>query len=169
MKENYLCYSGGPKLSGLYLRKDYSRARKNTINVFEFLNNQEISKISIVENERIIQTTFAHYVMNIILFGGAKSNIVITDSKGTIIDSFKNKKNLLNKSLQIHKSELKGIDNFQSHALNMKNECLKTKEYYILDNAEEERLLSLIPLKTFPIVFRKYNSISDAIKDTKEP
>ena len=182
------------------------------INVFEFLNNQEISKISIVENERIIQITFAHYVMNIILFGGAKSNIVITDSKGTIIDSFKNKKNLLNKSLQIHKSELKGIDNFQpdstvlkalsdcnlllgkyyaeelclrlkmnpsskleelkisidelqSHALNMKNECLKTKEYYILDNAEEERLLSLIPLKTFPIVFRKYNSISDAIKD----
>ncbi len=211
-EEYYLCYSGGPKLGCLYLREEFSRARKNTINVFEFLNSHDISHISIIENERIIQITFAHYIMNIILFGGAKSNIVLTDSKGIIIDSFKNKKNLINKSFQIQKSELKSIDNFQfdstvlkalsdcdlllgkyyaeelcmrlninpsskleelkisidelkSHALNLKNECLKTKEYYMLENAEEERILSLIPLRNFPAVFRKYNSISSAIKD----
>jgi hypothetical protein len=146
-----------------------------------------------------------------ILFGGGKSNILITDSKGIIIDSFKNKKKLINKGFIIQKSELKDIDNFQSdtsvlkaltdcdlllgkyyaeefcirqninpslklgelkisideiksNALKLKNECIYSKEYYILENEEEERFLSLIPLKKFPTVFRTYDSINKAIQ-----
>jgi len=210
--EYHLCYSGDSKLGGLYLRKEYSRARKNTINVFEILNDQEICKISIAENERIIQIIFNNYILNIILFGGGKSNILITDSKGIIIDSFKNKKNLNNKSFIIQKSELKGFDDYQSDtyvlkalsdcdfllgkyyaeelclrlninpsskleelkisidkikalALELKNECLNSKEYYIIENEEEERLLSLITLKKFPTAFRIYDSINKAIQE----
>lgn len=211
-EESFLCYSGDQKIGGLYLRDEYSRARKNTINVFDFLNNQEIYKIGIVENERIIQISFANLILNIILFGGAKSNIIITNSKGIIIDSFKNKKNLLNKSFLIQKFDLKTIDDFQSdstvlkalsecdllfgkyyaeelcmrhnikstsnlneldipidelksHALNLKSECLNTKEYYILENEDEVRILSLIQLINYPNIFRKYDSINKAIRD----
>ncbi|TAL68418.1 MAG: DUF814 domain-containing protein [Bacteroidetes bacterium] len=209
--EHYLCYSGDQKTGGIFLRNEFSRARKNTINLFDVLNGGEVTEINILKNERIIQLTFIDLKMNFILFGGAKSNIVITNKEGIIIDSFKNKKKLINSTFKIENSHLKKfsefpfettilkslsdcdlllgkyyaaelcsrlninplanlkelnyeIENLTDKSVNFKNECLASKEFYILENDIGERLLSLIPLRAYTRIIRSFNSINEAIR-----
>ncbi|MBI5325362.1 MAG: DUF814 domain-containing protein [Ignavibacteriae bacterium] len=210
-KEYYLCFSGDSKIGGLYIRDDFSRARKNSLSMFENISGRIIKDIMIVDNERIIQIILDDYIVNIILFGGSKSNIIITDYKGDIVDSFKNKKKLSKEKFTVHNSDLKSIDEFQSDseilrllsdcdlllgkyyslelckrlninskstfndiqtkkdeikskALELKYECLNSKVYYILENENEEKILSLIRLSSHSRILKEFNKINDAVR-----
>ena len=210
-KESFLCFSGNQNAGSLYLREDYSRARKNTINLFEVLSGKVINSVEIIENERIIRFDFSDLNVNFILFGGAKNNIFISDIKGKIIDAFKNKKSLVNSLLNVIPGSLKIISEFppetpiikalsdcshlpgkyyameicsklginstdklnelsnkineiNEYALRFRNDCLLSKEYYILENANGERLFSLMPLIQYPVIIKKFSSVNESIR-----
>lgn len=46
----------------------------------------------------------------------------------------------------------------------MRKRCLESKDYFILSNEKDDRILSLIPLKRYPRVEQRFDSISRAVE-----
>lgn len=98
----YLNINTDSRFASMYLRHNFHRARKNTIDLFDSLLGQIVKAISISENDRIITVSTNDYSMHIHLFGGPRSNVIITNAKGVVIDSFKSSVKLKGKPYQFN-------------------------------------------------------------------
>lgn len=108
MKLAYLQFNALPQTVSLFLRKNYQRAGKNSIDLFKQALGDNVQNIKIVENERIIEFKFLNYFMFFVLFGGSKTNLFLTNKENKIIDAFKNSNKYIGKEflIQQEKKEL---------------------------------------------------------------
>ena len=132
-KEYYLQFSADTKLSSVFLRKNFRRAKKNTANLFPDVTGEVLQRISVPPNDRIIRFKFSLTEMTGILFGGAQSNLFAVSGEGIIFDALKDASEHRGKELVIPAGNLKSFDEFPVDAkivdVISKNDLLLGKEY----------------------------------------
>ncbi|MBN1397463.1 MAG: DUF814 domain-containing protein [Bacteroidetes bacterium] len=93
----------------IYARKEFARARRNTVNVFSRAHESAISKISMHPADRQICIQLNDgYNLFVNLFG-SNANVFYTDSKGAVSDVFLKKKDistLSNESFEIQNPDI---------------------------------------------------------------
>lgn len=97
--EYYLECSLDGKLGGLYLRPEFSRARRNSTTIFPDSVGIIVLDIHLHPSDRILTFNCGAQQIQFILFGGASGNVLITDKQGNSLDSFKSRE-IKNASLQ---------------------------------------------------------------------
>lgn len=85
----YLNFNGDTKNSSLFVRSNYNRARFNTVDLFEVISGQNLNQISLRESDRIIDFQLNDFYIHFLIFGGAKSNVLITNKNRQIVSAFK--------------------------------------------------------------------------------
>ncbi len=132
-KEYYLQFSADTKLSSVFLRKNFRRAKKNTVNLFPDVTGEVLQDISVPPNDRIIRFQFSLTEMTGILFGGAQSNLFAVSGEGIIFDALKDASEHKGKELVIPAGNLKSFDDFSVEAkiidVISKNDLLLGKDY----------------------------------------
>jgi predicted ribosome quality control (RQC) complex YloA/Tae2 family protein len=84
-----------PSNNFILVRKNYSRARRNSLDVFLSLRNVKIDNVSIHPNDRAVAFHIAHGQRLIVELFGSKANVVLVDESNKIIDAFLKKKILI--------------------------------------------------------------------------
>ncbi len=72
----------------IYLTNRCNRANNNSTDILEKISGDTIQKVEIIQNKRIIKMTLIHSVVYFLVFGGRESNIIVTNFKKNVIDSF---------------------------------------------------------------------------------
>jgi len=85
----HLYFSGDTRLGCIYLKRNFKRAKKNSADLMQKLLGQELQDVRIADNDRIVIFKTNDYFINIILFGGSKNNVIVTNKNNRIIDAFK--------------------------------------------------------------------------------
>lgn len=83
---------------GIFFRKNFNKAKSNVLDVFPQIIDSALINVSLYHNDRIIELSFENFSLIINLYGAAKSNVFLINKNNTIIDTFKFKKNYLNKT-----------------------------------------------------------------------
>lgn len=100
-QEQSLIVSVSPSMNYCCVRERYSRAKKNSVDLFSSLVGATISEISISPNDRIIfLKTYASLTLHLMLYNTAASNILLVDENGTVVEAFKRNKELKGTTLQ---------------------------------------------------------------------
>ncbi|MBM2813374.1 MAG: hypothetical protein HW421_136 [Ignavibacteria bacterium] len=94
-KQLWLHFSSDSQMTSLFLKENFARAKKNSLDLFPSLIGKNVLDVSIDDDDRIIRLRFDAATLSFALFGGPKSNAFITDSDHVILDSFKHKKELI--------------------------------------------------------------------------
>ncbi|MFN4111253.1 MAG: NFACT family protein, partial [Ignavibacteria bacterium] len=81
----------------IYLRENFSFAKKNYAEFFNLLEHADLKSITIDDYERNIRFKFQNYEL-IFLIRGNHSNVVIIDDQNLIIDCYKKKDECLHKN-----------------------------------------------------------------------
>jgi predicted ribosome quality control (RQC) complex YloA/Tae2 family protein len=84
-----------PSNNFILIRKNYSRARRNTLDIFPSLRNMMIQNISIHPNDRAVAFHIANRQRLIVELFGSKANVVLVDEANIIVDAFLKKKLLI--------------------------------------------------------------------------
>lgn len=87
-QEKYLIFSFQKLPVLIYIKDQFAFAKKNYVSFFEILQGQKLIDISIDEFERNIHFHFDNHKL-IFVFRGNHSNVLLVDSSGVIIESFK--------------------------------------------------------------------------------
>ena len=135
-KREYLILNCESQDSSIYFKKKFSRAKKNTLNIFDALIGHTIKSIDLIKCERIVKIDLGAYKLIAYIFGGAKSNVFLIDTNGVIIDAFKNKKDFLGKDLVINLTKSNKLSSFDKNELliNALGKCnLNIGKYYALE------------------------------------
>jgi len=82
-----------PQTGTMFRRREFRRARKNTLDLFPMLLNRSLRDVRIAENERIITLDIGGYSLHCRFFGGGRGNVLL-ERDGTILDAFKSPKEL---------------------------------------------------------------------------
>jgi predicted ribosome quality control (RQC) complex YloA/Tae2 family protein len=90
----FIEFSAEDKLPYLLLKNEYSKAKKNSVNLLAGLYEQEIFETGIYNNDRIIKINLSNDISVFFVFFKSKYNLLVA-TDGKIIDSFKNKKELI--------------------------------------------------------------------------
>jgi len=95
-----ICISIEPKAHYFYARSTFRRARRNSRDLFPSLAGAELSSITVVPFDRVVEIRF-NTAMTLILqlFNSASSNLLLVDSTLTIVEAFKENKELHGTSL----------------------------------------------------------------------
>ncbi len=97
-REKFLIFTFQKLPPFLYIKDEFTFAKKNYARFFEKLNDNQIKAITIDSYERNIRLKFQDFSM-IFLVRGSHSNVVLVDNNQTIIDSFKKSDEVINKNL----------------------------------------------------------------------
>ncbi|MBS1538089.1 MAG: DUF814 domain-containing protein [Bacteroidetes bacterium] len=81
------------KLGALFLRPEFSRARRNSTTIFPNSVGIIVQSVSLHPSDRIITLDCESQKIHFLMFGGASGNILLTDTSGKILDSFKSLEN----------------------------------------------------------------------------
>ncbi len=82
-----------PQAGAMFRRREFRRARKNTLDLFPMLLNRSLRDVRIADNERIITLDIGGYSLHCRFFGGGRGNILL-ERDGVILDAFKAPKEL---------------------------------------------------------------------------
>jgi len=93
-ESKFLEFSCDDKLPYILLKNNYSKARKNVMNLLAGLYGQEIRNVVIFNNDRIIMANLSNEISVYFVFFKSKYNLIVAADK-KIIDAFKNKKELI--------------------------------------------------------------------------
>lgn len=88
-KIRHLQFASDNRFGALFLRDNFMRARKNTIDLFEMLLGQTVKNVELARNDRIITISTNDYFVYFFLFGGSRNNLIVSDKEYTVVDSFK--------------------------------------------------------------------------------
>jgi predicted ribosome quality control (RQC) complex YloA/Tae2 family protein len=110
-RENVVEYSTVPSIDTIFLRKRFSRARKNTLDLFPDIKNKIIKKIDLIKNDRVFHFDFGDVSAYFFLFGGSRNNCFIVQN-GNIIDSFKDPSKNINKKFEISRGNVRQLHEF---------------------------------------------------------
>lgn len=75
-------------------RREFNRARKNTMDLFAAARNRTLREVSMAANERVMTLAIGDVSLHCILFGGGKGNIV-AEKDGVVIEALKGGKELV--------------------------------------------------------------------------
>lgn len=95
-KEKFLIFTFQKLPPLLYVKDNFSFAKRNFADFFEILSENELISITIDDYERNIRFKFLNHEL-IYLFRGNHSNVVLIDETETIIESFKKSTELVNR------------------------------------------------------------------------
>lgn len=95
----YLQISTDTLLSGICIRSNFERKRRNTADIFPKLMGDVLQNVELSPTDRIVKLEFIKHTLHVYLFGGSRSNIILTDRSGTVIDSARHKKSLVGTKL----------------------------------------------------------------------
>lgn len=101
----YLQFNTQPQTVALFLRKNYERAGKNSIDLFEQTLGDVVLNIEVVENERIIKIEYMNYFMFFVLFGGSKTNLYLANKENKIIEAFKSSSKFVGNEFSVQQEQ----------------------------------------------------------------
>jgi predicted ribosome quality control (RQC) complex YloA/Tae2 family protein len=84
-----------PSNNFILVRKNYSRARRNSLDLFPSLRNVIVENISIHPNDRAVSFHIANGRRFIVELFGSRANVVLVDEANIIVDAFLKKKLLI--------------------------------------------------------------------------
>ncbi len=91
----FLIISVQPKQSYIFLREQFARAKKNSVDLFTVSIGREVSGLDIHTSDRLVQCMLDNgWVFYIQLYDTSSSNIFLADRNQTIHEAFKNNKEL---------------------------------------------------------------------------
>ena len=90
-----LVISCRPQLNAIYLHSGFARARTNSVDVLKGAHGGVITAVSIHPADRIVTFRLEADLALISRFFGAKSNVLLVDAMGVIVDAFKDQKGLV--------------------------------------------------------------------------
>lgn len=102
----YLDFSADPKYSCCFVSNNFSRAGKNTLDLFDDLIGEIVQSINLLNFDRVFKIELINSYLYIILFGRGSSNVILTKKDNTIIDAFEEKSSLLNTHFQTRASDI---------------------------------------------------------------
>jgi len=79
----------------LYLRDRMARAKRNTVDLLPGAVGSAVTGVRILSNDRVVAVELETGLQLTALLFGARSNVLLLDSRGTVLDAFKNPKKLL--------------------------------------------------------------------------
>ena len=97
MIEKYLEFSCESTLPYLILKDKFSKAKKNTINLFNEIYDSKIESVGLFQDDRIIEFKLTGNLNLYFLYITGKFNVIVT-KKNIIINSFKKRNLLLDKT-----------------------------------------------------------------------
>ncbi len=109
-----LQFDARPGSSSIYLRRGFRRAGKNTVDIFDDLKGEVLQEVILIENNRIFEFRFINTILIAHIFGGPNSNIFVLTPGGRIIDSLKNKDQLIGSNYEKPVAGMKSFWQFQS-------------------------------------------------------
>lgn len=124
----------------IYLKKEFTFAKKNYVEFFEILSGKELNEILIDDFERNIRLMFDHFQI-VFLFRGNHSNVVLIDSSNLIKESFKKPDEIKNKLF----SEVYPSTEFDSSFF---NDELKFNSLFENSSSDNKKYLKILG-KTF--------------------
>lgn len=89
-----------PSKNCLYLRRDFTRARKNSIDVLKGVIGARIEEVVIHPNDREITFFLTGGKQIIVQLFGSASNVLFTDNNRTVIDAFLKKTRMLGTKIE---------------------------------------------------------------------
>ncbi len=96
----YLCISVEPKRNFIFTRHTFSRAKKNSADLFKTIVSQTISGIDVQSYERTMQIFFENSMaLSVQLYNTSASNILLYDKQSLVLEAFKRNKELLGTTL----------------------------------------------------------------------
>ncbi|MFH1050647.1 MAG: NFACT family protein [bacterium] len=104
-------YCSQPNTS-LFIKNNYSRAKKNSKDLFGSIVGEVLQFVKIHDNNRIIHFKFINTSIYVFLFGGPNSNLIAVNRDNKIIHSLKSPKDLLGNKLEIPKPNLQEFEEF---------------------------------------------------------
>jgi predicted ribosome quality control (RQC) complex YloA/Tae2 family protein len=117
-----LCISVNPKFNYLFLRANISRAKKNSVDLFNNAIGLTINKILMHPYDRIVQIKMSDsWTLHFQLYNTAESNIVLVDGHDIICEAFKYDKEL--KGTTFHLGE-KRFDERTLHSIDVFRESI---------------------------------------------
>src|SRR5258705_128383 len=82
-----ICISIEPKAHYIFARSEFARARRNSRDLFPSLPGTELSLISVVPFDRVVEMRFSGGLTLIAqLFNSASSNILLIDANSAIVE-----------------------------------------------------------------------------------
>jgi predicted ribosome quality control (RQC) complex YloA/Tae2 family protein len=86
----HLIISCRPDAPIVYLHPEISRARRNTVDLLQASLGTTVGGVFMHPSDRVITMALDSGLMLKMLFFGSKSNVLLTNDKGVVIDAFKN-------------------------------------------------------------------------------
>jgi predicted ribosome quality control (RQC) complex YloA/Tae2 family protein len=105
IKDLYVQLNTDTKYATIFMKNSFSRARKNSIDLFPNYLDEVLRAVRLDKNDRLITFEFNKSALLAQLYGGAKSNMIGINSKNTIVDSFKKGKDIIGAELVRENSE----------------------------------------------------------------
>lgn len=148
--EIWLECSVDAQYGAVFLKKDFARARRNSMDFFPQLIGQQIKDITLHPTDRILSIRTNNYFLHILCFSGGSGNIVVYDAQAQYVEAFK-PKNLTTEKLREIDNVITGIDSTCLHINSLTTES-ELSEYLsshlpatIQSNELQKPLLSIIP------------------------
>lgn len=114
INDYYLLYYSSQPRTTLFLIKDYTRARKNTVDLFRSLIGEVLQNVLLHENNRIIQLDLLNTKIYFYLFGGSNSNLFAVNKEGMIIESLKSSKELAGTKIELPEPNMLEFSQFSN-------------------------------------------------------
>jgi predicted ribosome quality control (RQC) complex YloA/Tae2 family protein len=108
-------FIGNGKNDSLYFKSKFNRARKNLINLFQDIYDETIQNTELLINNRVIKISLINTDLYAVLFGGKHSNFFAVSKNGIIIDTFKNKEDLVGTNFSLKYNSIKDINEFSEN------------------------------------------------------
>lgn len=148
--EIWLECSVDAQYGAVFLKKDFARARRNSMDFFPQLIGQQIKDITLHPTDRILNIRTNNYLLHILCFSGGSGNILLYDAQAHYVDAYK-PKNLTSEKLREIDNVITGIDSTHFHINSLTTESELT-EYLlshlpttIQSNELQKSLLSIMP------------------------
>ena len=163
-----LCVSVDPKLNYVYLRDRVTRARKNSVDLFDDVLQRSIESIGIHQSDRLIVITLENGKRILFqIYNTVASNILLVDENYVIVEAFKNNDKLKGTTYKIEEHG-PGID-YIGNAESFISQVLKQHNVPIY-NALKRTLPLLGPVFCREILFRSEiaeKTITEAVGENR--
>jgi len=94
------------EMNTLRLRRDATRARTNSVDVLPSIIGRRIEAIEMHPRDRVMMFSLESGKRLDLCFFGARANVVLVDETGTVVDAFKQPKQLIGSKMEYQSGEL---------------------------------------------------------------
>ncbi len=111
-EDSYLQFNADSRYCSLFSKTAFHRARANSVDLLPEMAGETIQGFTLLPGNRIVRMDLVHSKAYFLLFGSARSNLVLTDSDNVIINSFRFAKELKGTLFEEPKSNLKAFTDY---------------------------------------------------------